>query len=133
MIRALVALDRLEEAAAIYDSLADARKMEPALVRARAAVTIAAEAADPEEMKALMDAVATHPEDSAARFDLANAQMAAGERDNAADGLLHIIANDPEWNENAARKRLLEIFDLIGIADPWVSATRRKLSAALFG
>jgi putative thioredoxin len=133
MIRALVALDRLEEAAAIYDSLADAIKMEPALERARAAVTIAAEAVDPEEMKALIDAVAAHPEDASARFDLANAQMAAGERDNAADALLHIIANDPEWNENAARKRLLEIFDLIGIADPWVSATRRKLSAALFG
>jgi putative thioredoxin len=133
MIRALVALDRLEEAAAIYDSLTDAVKMEPALERARAAVTIAAEAVDPEEMKALIDAVAAHPEDASARFDLANAQMAAGERDNAADALLHIIANDPEWNDNAARKRLLEIFDLIGIADPWVSATRRKLSAALFG
>jgi len=59
--------------------------------------------------------------------------MAAGDRDGAAEALLHIIAADREWNEGAAKARLLEIFAVIGLEDPWVSATRRKLSAILFG
>jgi putative thioredoxin len=133
LIRALVMMDRLDEAAAIYDSLDDALKADPAIDRARAAVTIAAEAIDPAEMQALIDSVAANPGDLSARFDLANAQMAGGDRDSAADGLLAIIAEDREWNDGAARARLLEIFGLIGLEDPWVSATRRKLSAVLFG
>jgi putative thioredoxin len=133
LIRALVAMDRLEEAAGIYDSLSDALKADPALDRARAAVTIAAEAVDPAELAALQSAVDASPDDHQARFDLANAQMAAGNRDGAAEALLHIIAADREWNDGAAKARLLEIFEFIGLADPWVSATRRRLSAILFG
>ena len=132
LIRALVMMDRLDEAAVIYDSLNDALKADPAVDRARAAVTIAADAIDPAEMQALAAAVAANPTDLAARFDLANAQMASGDRDNAAEGLLSIIAENREWNDGAARARLIEIFGLIGLEDPWVAATRRKLSAVLF-
>ena len=132
LIRALVMMQRLEDAAAIYDSLDDKLKADPAVDRARAAVTIAADAIDPAQMQALVTAVAANPADLAARFDLANAQMAGGDRDSAADGLLAIISDDREWNDGAARARLLEIFGLIGLEDPWVAATRRKLSAVLF-
>jgi len=59
--------------------------------------------------------------------------MAAGQRDEAADALLQSIAADRAWNDGAAKARLLEIFAMIGLEDPWVSATRRKLSAILFG
>jgi putative thioredoxin len=133
LIRALVAMDRLDEAAAIYDSLGDDLKAQPALERARAAVTIAAEAVDPSALAALEEAARANPNDPQAQFDLANAQMAAGMRDAAADALLAMVAADREWNGGAARARLLEIFEMIGLADPWVSATRRKLSAVLFG
>lgn len=133
LIRALVAMDRLDEAAAIYDSLGDDLKAQPALERARAAVTIAAEAVDPSALAALEEAARANPNDLQAQFDLANAQMAAGMRDAAADALLAMVAADREWNGGAARARLLEIFEMIGLADPWVSATRRKLSAVLFG
>jgi putative thioredoxin len=132
LIRSLVAMDRLEEAAAIYDSLDDTLKADPELDRARAAVTIAADAVDPGEMAALQ-AAANNPEDYQAQFDLAAAHMASGNRDAAADGLLGIIAADRDWNEGAARARLLEIFGMIGLEDPWVAATRRRLSAVLFG
>ena len=96
-------------------------------------LTIAAEARDPEELASLRQAVAANPEDHATRFDLANALMASGDRDGAADALLAIIKAERDWNEGAARTRLLEIFGMIGLEDPWVSATRRKLSAILFG
>ncbi len=132
MIRSLVAMDRLEEAAAMYDSIDDKIKADPQLDRARAAVTIAAEAVNPQELAA-MQAAASNPGDYKAQYELANAQMASGDRDAAAEGLLAIIAADRDWNDGAARARLLEIFGMIGLEDPWVAATRRRLSAVLFG
>ena len=59
--------------------------------------------------------------------------FAAGERDAAADTLLAMVAADREWNEGAARARLVQIFEATGREDPWVAATRRKLSTILFG
>ena len=59
--------------------------------------------------------------------------MAIGDRDGAADNLLGIIAAERDWNEGAARERLLKLFEVIGLEDPWVSAQRRRLSAILFG
>ena len=68
-----------------------------------------------------------------ARLELANAQIAQGERDAAADNLFHIIEADREWNEGAAKGRLLKLFEVVGLEDPWVSQQRRRLSAILFG
>ncbi len=133
MIRSLAALGRRDEAQAIYDSLDETARGHALIERAGSALTIAAAQRDPEELAALRAVVAGKPDDHAARFDLANALMAAGDRDGAGDALLHIIAADREWNEGAAKSRLLEIFAMIGLEDPWVSATRRKLSAILFG
>jgi putative thioredoxin len=133
MIEALVALDRTEEAQAIYASLADEVKADAALEKVGTMLAIAAEARDPEELAGLKAAVEADPDNHAARFDLANGLMASGDRDGAADALLAIIAAERDWNEGAARTRLLEIFGMIGLEDPWVAATRRKLSAILFG
>ena len=133
MMRALVALGRREEAQAIYDSLDETAHANPAIEKAGAVLTIAAAERDPEELAVLKTTVAANPDDHISRFDLANALMAAGDRDGGAEALLHIIAADQGWNEGAAKSRLLEIFAMIGLEDPWVSATRRKLSAILFG
>lgn len=133
MIRSLAALGRREEAQAIYDSLTETARADPLIEKAGSVLTIAAAERDPEELAALKSAVEANPDDHASRFDLANALMAAGDRDGAAEAWLHIIAADREWNEAAAKSRLLEIFAMIGLEDPWVSATRRKLSAILFG
>ena len=46
--------------------------------------------------------------------------------------LLDSIRRDRDWNDGAARKRLLQLMEVVGIADPWVSAQRRRLSAVLF-
>ena len=54
-------------------------------------------------------------------------------RDAAAATLLAMVAADRAWNEGAARARLLQIFEAVGLEDPWAAATRRKLSAVLFG
>jgi len=133
LIRALTALGRPEEAQAIFDSLSGELRTDPALEKAGSVLSIAAAAVPPEELARLKAAVAASPNDHALRLELANALMAAGDHDGSADALLYSIAADREWNDGAAKARLLEIFALIGLEDPWVAATRRKLSAILFG
>ena len=68
-----------------------------------------------------------------ARLAYAEAAFAAGTRDDAADTLLAMIGEDREWNEGAARAKLLQIFAAVGLEDPWVAAQRRRLSLLLFG
>ena len=133
LIRALTALGRQDEGQAIFDSLSEELRSDPVLEKAGSVLSIAAAAIPPEELAGLKASVAAAPDDHALRLELANALMAEGERDGAAEALLHIIAADREWNDGAAKARLLEIFALIGLEDPWVAATRRKLSAILFG
>jgi putative thioredoxin len=133
LIRALTILGRQDEAQAVFDSLSDELRADPALEKAGSVLSIAAAAVPPEELARLQAAVVASPDDHAMRLDLANALIAAGDRDGSAEALLHIIAADREWNDGAAKARLLEIFALIGLEDPWVAATRRKLSAILFG
>ena len=95
MIRALAALGRADEAQAIFDSLGADIRNDPAMERASSVLSIAAAAVAPDELAALKAAVENRPDDHAKRLELANALMAAGERDAAADSLLHIIAAEP--------------------------------------
>jgi putative thioredoxin len=76
--------------------------------------------------------IARNPDDHEARFELAGAKAAAGDRVAAADALLEIIARDADWNEGAARKRFLQLLEAQGLSDPWGRAQRRRLSALLF-
>ena len=132
-VRALVALGATEEAEAMIAALPDDLAKLPDIERARAALTLARSAPAVDDLAPLEAAVAANPDDHQARFDLANAQMAAGDRDAAADGFLHITAAERDWNEGAARQQLLKLFEVVGLEDPWVSAQRRRLSAILFG
>lgn len=131
--QALTALGRLDEAEAALNVLPDDAAKTPEVERARAALTLAREAPGDEELAAIRARAAANPQDMEARYELAGAQMAASDRDGAAETLLAMIAEDREWNEGAARQRLLKLFEAVGLEDPWVSAQRRKLSAILFG
>lgn len=70
--------------------------------------------------------------DHDARFELAGALFAAGERETAVDELLEIIKRQREWNEQAARKQLVKFFEAMGPADPLTLTARRRLSSLLF-
>jgi putative thioredoxin len=132
-VRALTALARLDEAAAVLAALPDDAAKAPEVERARAALSLAQEApaaAGDDELGELRAKAATG--DMEARYELAGALMGS-DRQAAADTLLAMIAEDKEWNDGAARARLLKLFEAVGLEDPWVSAHRRKLSAILFG
>jgi putative thioredoxin len=76
--------------------------------------------------------VEADPADSQARYDLAMAQFAAGNREAAVDELLHVVKHDRMWNEEQARKQLVKFFEAFGPTDPLTVSTRRRLSSLLF-
>ena len=131
LARALLAAGQTEEAKLVLDAVPGDAANHAEVSRARAALelAVAAPEADTTELDARL---AANPDDLEARYELAGAKMAAGDRDGAADALLDIIGRDVEWNEGAARKRLLQLIEAQGLEDPWARAQRRRLSALLF-
>ena len=131
LVRALVAQGQVDEARSILESLPGDVAKDPAIARARAALETAAAGAGA-DVADLESKVQASPDDLDARFELAGARMAGGDRDGAADELLAIIERDREWNDNAARKRLLQLIEAQGLEDDWARTQRRRLSALLF-
>lgn len=132
LVRALIAAGGVDDARAMLDSVPEAIAKDPAIGRARSALALAEVASPDAETGPLEQRIATDPEDHEARYELAAVLMGAGRRDPAVDQLFEIIRRDRDWNEGAARKRLLQFLEVVGIEDPWVSAQRRRLSAILF-
>ena len=128
---ALIAGSRLDEAAAVLDAVPLDAKDEM-IARARAALALAAAAPADDELAPLQAAVEAAPDDHAARFELAGALAARGNRDSAAEHLLAIIKADRGWNEDAARQKLLTLFEAAGLADPWSVKTRAALRTIWF-
>ena len=131
--RAMLLAGHTAEAQALLDAVPDDKTKDPAIARAKAVVALASEAAPVDDLSGLRDRVAASPDDQDGRYELAGGLMAAGDRDAAADLLLGSIERERDWNEGAARKRLLTLFEATGLEDPWVAAQRRRLSAVLFG
>ena len=108
------------------------KEQDPAVAAASAALRLAEQASSVGELAPLEQAVAANPDDHQARFDLAVALSAKGDRAAAADQLLELIRRDRSWNDQAARKQLLQLFEAWGLMDPKSVAARRKLSAIWF-
>ena len=103
---------------------------DPDLMSLRAALELAS--AEPSETHALEARLRADPADHEARFELANALAAQGDLEAAAAHLLGIIERDLEWNEQAARKQLLKVFDAAGPTSEVARSGRRRLSSLLF-
>jgi putative thioredoxin len=133
LIRGLVLAERLEEAEGALAALDPAIASAPPVEQARAALQLAKDRPDDSELAGLRSAAEADPADLDAQLAYANAAFAAGDRDTAAELLLKMIEADREWNEGAARAKLLQMFEAIGLEDPWVAGMRRRLSTILFG
>lgn len=118
------------EGAAEVVAMAPAGAKDPDLDAARAALALAAEA--PSETAAFEQRLAADPDDHEARLELAKALAGMGRLQDAADHLLTIIARDRTWNDDAARKQLLTVFEAAGPTSEVAKQGRRKLSAILF-
>ena len=130
LVRAIIAEGKPDEARILLDAIDPQSMHHPAIVRATAALEVAS--APVADVSAEQDRLAANPDDHEARLAIANAMMAAGNRDDAAEELLTIIGRDAAWNEGAAKARLLQMLEAAGYADPWGRGIRRRLSALLF-
>lgn len=131
LVRALIAAGETAEAGEVLNAISESLAKSPEISRARAGLEVAS-AGPAADTSAFEQRLAANPDDHEARFELAAAKMASGDRDAAADGLLEIVKRDREWNEGAARKRFLQLLEAQGLEDPWSSTQRRRLSALLF-
>ena len=134
LVRALVEAGDAAGARKVFDSLDEETAKSGALDGARAALALAERTAgaDGAAVESLRARVAADEADHQARFDLALALFGAGDREGAIAELLEIVRRDRAWDDDAARKQLLEFFDAMGAADPLTVGGRRRLSALLF-
>jgi putative thioredoxin len=133
LIRALMALGQEDQARQALGQVPDKIADHAEIAGARSALALAEEGRKATgQLQSLQARVAAEPGDLQARYDLATALNAIGEREQAADALLDIIRRNRTWNEDAARLQLLKFFEAWGFDDPATSAARRRLSSVLF-
>jgi putative thioredoxin len=99
---------------------------------ARAALELARKADEAGDVDSLRAKVTADPSDPQMRFDLALALNAKGDREGALNELLTLVAKHRQWNDDAARKQLVQLFDAWGPTDPATTAGRQRLSSLLF-
>ena len=132
LAKVYLAAGETEQAQTTLDMVPEAERKGEAYTTAANSIRLLAEAASLSETDALQAAVDANPDDHQARYDLALALNAEGKRVEAAEALVAIFKRDRTWNEDGARKKLLEFFDAWGPRDPATNKGRRMLSAALF-
>ena len=132
LLRAQIALGMLAEAEEALAALPANLRVKADIEAAASALELAKEVGqtgDPAELRAKIEA---DPKDNQARLDLALALFARGDAEGAIDTLLELVRRDRAWNDEAARKQLVKIFDTLGGAHELTVAGRRRLSSVLF-
>jgi putative thioredoxin len=133
LAKATIGLGDLAKAKQLLDRVPKESAGNTEIAAARAALELAEQA-----RKAMASAgklrarLAQNPEDHEARFELATALFGSGDRQAAVDELLTLFKRDREWNEQAARKQLVKLFEVMGPADPLTQSGRRRLSSLMF-
>jgi putative thioredoxin len=130
--RVLLAGGDAKQARAMLDRLPADAANHPDATALRSSLELAEQATaagSPADLEARLQ---QNPADHEARFNLAMALFALGQREQAVDQLLDQIKRDRAWNEEASRKQLLKLFEAFGPTDPLTLASRRRLSALLF-
>jgi putative thioredoxin len=132
LARCHIAAGNLEPARATLALVPKEKANEAAVSAARAALDLAEQAKSVGDVAPLEAKVAADPLDHQARFDLALALNAGGKRGAALDHLIEIVKRDRKWNDDGARKQLLQFFEAWGVNDEASIEGRRRLSSLLF-
>ena len=131
LVRCFIAAGQIDQAVAMVDNAPEEISKASVFVQARSALELAQIVPD-SSLDEIRAKITADKDNHQARIDLAQGLFAAGEKEAATDALLESITIDREWNDGAARKELLKLFEAIGNADPLTLAARRKLSSILF-
>ena len=132
LARSYLEAGSIEEAKHTLAQVPEAKRNDTAVAAARAALEVAEQAAHLGPVAELEQKVAANPLDHQARFDLAIALNGNSRRQEALDQLLEIVRRDRKWNDDAARKQLVQFFEAWGPTDEHTVSGRRRLSSILF-
>jgi len=132
-LRALVRLGHADSARQMLDSLSDEQRANSEIAAAKTALELAEKTAGQAGATAGLRAkLAANENDHQARFDLAMALVGEGANEQAVDELLELYRRDRKWNEEAARKQLVTLFEAFGHTDPLTVDARKRLSTLMF-
>lgn len=132
LARAYIKAGREDEAKEVLKTITEDNKSHPALAPAFAALELSKSATDIGEIEVLRKTADQKPKDKQAQFDLAEALSGTSNKQEAADILLKLVAQDRGWKDEAARKLLVKMFEAAGPTDPFTITNRRRLSSILF-
>jgi putative thioredoxin len=132
LARCYVETGALDQAKQTLAMIPEAKQNEAAVAAARAALELAEQSKNIGPVDELEQKVAANPLDHQARFDLALALNGQGKRAEALDQLIAIVKRDRKWNDDGARKQLVQFFDAWGPADEATLEGRKRLSSILF-
>ena len=132
LARAYVETGALEQARQTLAMVPEAKQNDAAVAAARAALELAEQAKTVGPIDELEQKVAANPLDHQARFDLALALNGKGQRADALEHLITIVKRDRKWNDDGARKQLVQFFDAWGPTDEATIDGRKRLSSILF-
>ncbi len=132
LARCHIALRDFDQARQIFNLIPADRHGDASVASVKAALDLAESESGGGDIATLVARVEQAPDDLAARFDLAGAHIGAGDMESGVDALLAIAERDRDWNEGAARAKLLTVFEALGPAHPVSIKGRRRLSSILF-
>ncbi len=132
LARCYIAAGEIEAAKNLIGEVPEDLADQADLAAVRSTLELIAEGGDPSAVEELSAKVEANPNDLEARFDLAMALFAGGDREGTVDRLLDIIGRNAGWNDGAARKKLLKMFEAWGAEDPLTVEGRQRLSTLLF-
>jgi len=132
LARCYVETGALDQAKQTLAMIPEAKQNDGAVAAARAALELAEQSQNVGPVNELEQKVAANPLDHQARFDLALALNGQGQRAEALDHLIAIVKRDRKWNDDGARKQLVQFFEAWGPADEATIEGRRRLSSILF-
>jgi putative thioredoxin len=132
-VRCLIKLGQVPAARQMFDSLSAELRQTAELAAAKSALELVEQTAGKAgATAALRQTLAGNENDHQARFDLALALVGEGANEEALDQLLELYRRDRNWNDQAARKQLVTLFEAFGNADPLTIAARKRLSSLMF-
>ena len=132
LLRCLIQLKRFEDANEMFESLDEKILESDEILKIKKLLNNSNIQNTGISCEKLAEELKMKPNDKDLRFKLAECYLSSSETKKGFDELLNLFAQDSNWNESAAKKKLLEYFDLLGVNDPNVIEARRKLSSMMF-
>ena len=131
-MRCLLQLKRFDDLEEMFNSLDEKILNDGDIVKVKKLLDTINNGDVDETKERIIDELKNDPQNMNLRFKLAKLHLSSSETEEGFNELLKIFEQDPKWNEEAAKNKLLEFFDLLGFNDPNVVDARKKLSSMMF-